>query len=74
MRRTSVPVLSSGSNNEWPRICTARCHHRPVDLLLQVLGVQFLMKLDASRLDHRSSQETGGGIRYLVSLAPFGAV
>ena len=44
------------------------------DLLLQVLGLQFLVNsdADASRLDRCSSQEMGGGTKHLMSLVPLG--
>jgi len=67
----STPLLS-WPNNEWSKPCTARRHHRPVDLLLQVLGLQLLVNSDASILDHCSSQEMGGGIKHLMSLVPLG--
>ena len=51
--RTSGSVLSSGPNNEWSKTCTARRHRRPADLLVQVLGLQFLVISKASRLDRR---------------------
>jgi len=67
----SAPLLS-WPNNEWSKPCTARRHHRPVDLLLEVLGLQFLVNSDASILNHCSSQEMGGGTKHLISLVPLG--
>ena len=40
-----------------------------MNLLLQVLSLQFVVTLNASGLDHHSSQETGGGIKQLRSHA-----
>ena len=67
----SAPLLS-WPNNEWSKPYTARRHRRPVDFLLQLLGLQFLVNSDASRLDRCSSQEMGGGTKHLMSLVPLG--
>ena len=73
------PIQAKGTStdlkhgwNEWLRTGTARPLSRPANLLLQVLGLLFLVDSDASRLDRRFGQETGGGIRRFVSLVPFG--
>jgi len=67
----SAPRLS-WPNNEWSKRCTARRYRRLVELILQVLGLQFLVNSDASILDHCSSQEMGGGTKHLMSLVPLG--